>query len=313
MKVSVLGAGVAGLCVATALVEAGHHVEVIVAESDVPAASHWAGGMLAPFCEGERAPARIVEQGRDAADWWQARVPGVVRRGTLVLAAARDGSELQRFAQATEHHVWVEPAALEPELAQRFVRGLWFGAEAHLDPRRALAALAMRLRARGVRFHGGRADGRIVDCRGIAAADRLPGLRAVRGEMLYLDAPAVRLSRSVRLLHPRFPCYIVPRGDGRYMIGATMLESADDGPISAGAVMELLSAAWTVAPGFASARLLETGAGLRPAFADNLPAVRRDAERLYLNGLYRHGFLLAPALAAEVVRIVNEEDPCVSN
>ncbi|MEQ4576737.1 MAG: FAD-dependent oxidoreductase, partial [Gammaproteobacteria bacterium] len=122
------------------------------------------------------------------------------------------------------------------------------------------------------------------------------------------------LSRPLRLLHPRFPCYIVPRGDGRYMIGATMLESDDDGPITARAAMELLSAAWTVHPGFAEARIVETGAGLRPAFADNLPGIRRDGARLHVNGMYRHGFLMAPALAGEVVELLREErGSCLSN
>ncbi|WP_434026208.1 FAD-dependent oxidoreductase [[Pseudomonas] boreopolis] len=314
MSVSVLGAGVTGLCVATALAEAGFAVEVVAPELGVPAASHWAGGMLAPFCEGECAPARVVRDGRRAAAWWAARGIEVVRRGTLVLAAPRDAGELDRFARATEGHAWVAPGELEPDLRGRFSRALFYAEEAHLDPRLALATLAQALRARGVRFRAREACGRIVDCRGAWARAELPGLRAVRGEMLYVHAPEVSLSRPLRLLHPRFPCYIVPRGDGRYMIGATMLESDDDGPITARAAMELLSAAWTVHPGFAEARIVETGAGLRPAFADNLPGIRRDGARLHVNGMYRHGFLMAPALAGEVVELLREErGSCLSN
>jgi glycine oxidase len=132
--------------------------------------------------------------------------------------------------------------------------------------------------------------------------------------MLHVHAPGLSLGRPLRLLHPRFPCYIVPRGDGRYMLGATMLESDDDGPITARAAMELLSAAWTVHPGFADARIVEAGVGLRPAFVDNLPGIRRDGERLHVNGMYRHGFLMAPALADEVVGILQEEiGSCISN
>jgi glycine oxidase len=134
-------------------------------------------------------------------------------------------------------------------------------------------------------------------------------LRAVRGEMMLVESADITLSRPIRLLHPRFPCYIVPRGEGRFMIGATMIESARSGPITARALMELLSAAYALHPAFAEAVLLETGTGLRPAFADNLPALRfegPDAEatqtgtdmgRIHLNGLYRHGFLMAPILA----------------
>jgi glycine oxidase len=307
MMLSVLGAGVTGLCVATALVEAGYAAEVIAVEQTTPAASHWAGGMLAPFCESESAPAQVLHDGRRAADWWQAQGVPVQRHGTLVLATPRDTGELQRYARVTEGHVWVHPDALEPELHGRFSRGLWFADEAYLHPRRALAWLAQRLRQCGVRLHCGTASGRIIDCRGAWARGELAGLRAVRGEMLCLQAPQVNLRRSVRLLHPRFPCYIVPRGDGQYTLGATMLESDDSGPISARAAMELLSAAWTVHPGFADAQIIETGSGLRPAFDNNLPDIRRDGERLYVNGMYRHGFLLAPSLAERVVALLQQE------
>ncbi|AJE45437.1 FAD-dependent oxidoreductase [Celeribacter indicus] len=305
--ISVLGCGVVGLCAATALAEAGHEVEVI-APDDAPApASHLAGGMLAPFCEGESAPDLVVTRGQAAVDWWVGHVAGVERRGTLVLAPPRDAVELDRFARATRGHRWIVPETLEPELSGRFARGLFFAGEAHLDPRAALDDLRQRLLSRGVPFGAGAPRGRIVDCRGIAAADRLPDLRAVRGEMVEVMAPEVALTRTVRLIHPRFPCYIVPRGAGRFMIGATMVESARSGPVTARAVMELLSAAWTVHPAFAEAELIATGAGLRPAFPDNLPAIRRAGDRIHVNGMYRHGFLMAPVLATDLAAIMTEE------
>lgn len=305
--ISVLGQGVAGLCAATTLAERGFAVEVIAPAAAPAAASDLAGGMLAPFCEGESAPPVIVARGQGAADWWAARFAGVVRRGTLVLAAPRDQAELDRFARATAGHVTTDPGALEPELAGRFARGLHFPTEAHMDPRAALGALRGALIARGVPFRDGPPRGRIVDCRGMAAAPHLPDLRAVRGEMIEVSVPDLRLTRTIRLLHPRFPCYIVPREGGRYMIGATMVESARTGGVTARAVMELLSAAYTVHPGFAEAEVIATGAGLRPAFADNIPAIRRDGARLHLNGLYRHGFLMAPALAADLADILTDE------
>ncbi|OWU67085.1 thiamine biosynthesis protein thio [Roseovarius sp. 22II1-1F6A] len=263
--------------------------------------------MLAPFCEGESAPEIIVTEGQAAIAWWKAHVPGVTQRGTLVLAAPRDASDLDRFARATQAHRWVEPGTLEPDLAGRFARGLFFGAEAHMDPCAALNALRDTLQTRGVAFRAGLPTGRIVDCRGIAAAPKLADLRAVRGEMLEVVTPEVGLTRPVRLLHPRFPCYIVPRGHGRYMIGATMVESARPGPITARAVMELLSAAYTVHPAFAEAEVIATGAGLRPSFPDNIPAIRRDGDRIHVNGMYRHGFLMAPVLAAELARMMTQE------
>ena len=305
--ISVLGAGVAGLCAATALAEAGHRVAVILPEVAVPAASRLAGGMLAPHCEGETAPGTVTLHGGRAIDWWAARVPGVVRRGTLVVAPPRDAAELDRFARATRGHRWVDPGEIEPHLAGRFARGLFYAAEAHLDPVAALDALQGALAARGVVFRSGPPQGRIVDCRGISAAPDLPGLRAVRGEMLCLRTPEVALSRPVRLLHPRFPCYIVPRGQGRYMLGATMVESARPGPVTARAMMELLSAAHTLHPAFAEAEILDSAAGLRPAFPDNIPALRQIGGRIHLNGLHRHGFLMAPILAQELARMLQTE------
>ena len=300
---SVLGAGVAGLCLATALAERGARVEVIAPDPFAASASWLAGGMLAPYCEGESAPEAVVIAGKAALAWWAARAESFTPRGTLVLAPARDASELDRFLRATSlhdagAHRWVDPATLEPDLAGRFARGLFYAGEAHLDPRAALEGLREALLRRGVRFHAGPPQGRILDCRGIAARDQQPDLRPVRGEMLIVRAPEVTLSRPVRLLHPRFPCYVVPRGTGAYMIGATMVESGRSGPITARAVMELLSAAYTLHPAFAEAEVVETGAGLRPAYADNIPTYRLGPEgSVSLNGMYRHGFLMAPSLA----------------
>ncbi|MCP1236324.1 FAD-dependent oxidoreductase [Gluconobacter kondonii] len=309
---SVLGKGVAALCCATALSDRGLDVEVIVPEGSPEAASRFAGGMLAPFCEGESAPDLIVAQGQAALDWWAAHVPGVTRRGTLVVAPPRDGAELDRFARATQQHDWVVPGDLEPDLEGRFARGLFFPTEAHLDPRKALASLRDSLLAKGVTFRSVTPRGYVVDCRGLTARDSLADLRGVRGEMLIVHAPDVSLTRPVRLLHPRFPCYVVPRDGDRYMIGATMVESARPGPVTARAAMELLSAAYTLHPGFAEAEILELGAGLRPSFPDNIPAVRHDGGRSYVNGMYRHGFLMAPVcaeqLAAELAEVYAHAD-----
>jgi len=304
---SILGSGVTGLCVATALSERGAEVEVIVPDDAPAAASGLAGGMLAPFCESETAPDAIVTLGQHAVDWWATRVTSVERRGTLVLATVRDTGELHRFARATREHAWVEPAALEPELEGRFAQGLFFASEAHMNPNEALATLRQSLVARGVAFRFAAPLGRIIDCRGFSAADNLLDLRAVRGEMLLVHAPEVTLTRPVRLLHPRFACYIVPRGNGHYMIGATMVESAQTGPVTARAMMELLSAAYAIHPAFAEAHITATGAGLRPAFTDNMPAIRHVGDRIHVNGMYRHGFLMAPVLAEQLARDLTKE------
>lgn len=302
-----IGDGVSGLCVATLLAERGESVEVITSERHC-AASYWAGGMLAPWCEGESAPEEVTELGQRSAPWWSARIQGVEHHGTLVVATARDNPELSRFSRMTRAHQWVEPASLETALEGRFARGLFFAGEAHLDPRSALHQLRTTLQNNGVPFHGGRPGGTLIDCRGIHATPDQPELRAVRGEMLILHSEEVRFSRPIRLLHPRFPCYLVPRAGGRFMLGATMVESDDNSSISARAMMELLSAAWAIHPALAEARILESGTGLRPAYHNNIPAIRCQNGVWSLNGMYRHGFLLAPVMAETLMLQLQQEN-----
>lgn len=305
-EVAVIGAGVAGLAVAAELAQRGAEVAVTDRGGGPGphACSWWAGGMLAPFCEGETAEEPVVRLGREAADWWERHAGGVVRRGTLVVAPSRDRAELDRFARRTARHRSLDAdgiAALEPDLAGRFSRALFFPEEAHLDPRATLAALAGRLAARGVPILAGEGDaarGRsVVDCRGLAARDALPDLRGVKGEMLVIRSADLAISRPVRLLHPRIPLYIVPRGDGVYMLGATMIETGERGRVTARSLLEMLSAAYALHPAFGEAEVLEIGVDARPAFPDNLPRIRQASGRVYVNGLFRHGFLLAPAMA----------------
>ncbi len=309
-KVILVGAGVAGLCCARELAERGFAVEVVERSRTLgEAACSWqAGGMLAPWCEAATTEHIVAERGAASIDWWARHFAGTVRRGSLVLAPPRDSGELVRFSQRTSEFEWADEiriGQLEPDLAGRFRRALYFPKEAHLDPRAALPALAGRVTLRfGVAFDVEHASGMVVDCRGLGARDALPDLRGVRGEMVVVRTRDVSLSRPVRLLHPRIPLYVVPRGEGVYMIGATMIESEARGGASVRSTMELLNAAYTLHPAFGEAEILELGTGLRPAFPDNLPAVRRVGNVLSANGLFRHGFLLAPSLAREVADIL---------
>ena len=308
MRATVVGAGVVGLATALTLAERGASVTLVERAPALGGNASWlAGGMLAPFCEGESAPASVVELGRGAIDWWAARVPGVVREGTLVVAPARDVSEIERFAARTTGWERVdEPgvAALEPDLAGRFRKGLFFPGEGHVDPRQVLRALAERLRRLGGELRFGEdgerlaADaGLVVDCRGFAARRDLADLRGVRGEMIRVRTREVQLRRTVRLLHPRIPLYVVPRADNEFMIGATMIESADKGAVTVRSALELLGAAYALHPAFGEAEILEMSADVRPAYPDNEPRIEQRDGRIFVNGMYRHGFLLAPAFA----------------
>ena len=123
--------------------------------------------------------------------------------------------------------------------------------------------------------------------------------------MLVLRCPDVTLTRTVRLLHPRIPLYVVPRGDGVYMVGATMIEAGERGRVTARSLLEMLTAPpMRCTPAFGEAEVLEIGVDARPAFRDNLPRIRRRGATIHVNGLYRHGFLLAPALARMAADLV---------
>lgn len=262
------------------------------------------------------------------------------QNGTLILWHRQDAREASRFEallRATASRLSDLPvpqpldaarlAEVEPAVAGRFTQGLYLPDEGQLDGRQLLAALLAELRQRGVPIHWGRSltlaqaqawqrdhpNAWVLDCRGLGARDDWPRdaapgagpLRGVRGEVVRLHAPDVTLQRPTRLLHPRYPIYIAPKEDHRFVIGATEIEADDRSPASVRSTLELLSAAYAVHPGFAEARILELNTECRPTLPDNLPAVRLAAPRvLQVNGLYRHGYLIAPAVHDAVVEFI---------
>jgi glycine oxidase len=306
-SIAVRGAGVVGLWQALALARRGHAV-TLYERSPQPfadACSLYAGAMLAPRCEEESAEAIVRDLGQRGIALWRETYSGTEANGTLVVALARDRAELDRFARMTGGHERLSPAelaALEPGLGDRFAGALFYPEEAHLAPEPALRFLLDALLAEGVALRLGDSEmpsgaDLVVDCRGLAAKDELPTLRGVRGERLVIRSREVTLARPTRLLHPRFPLYVVPWGDGLHMVGATVIESDETGPITLRSALDLLSATYALDPAFAEAEIVQQGAGARPAFPDNRPRIIARKSYIYVNGLYRHGFLLAPVLA----------------
>ena len=312
----VRGAGIGGLSAALVFARRGERVTLVEKEkSFVGNASWYAGGMLAPYCEKESAEEVVERRGLDAINWWNKAFPGGLKtNGTLVVANPRDRAELNRFASRTEGHQAVEAneiGDLEPGLGSSFQRGLLYEGEAHMDPRMAMQHLLNEAKALGVDVvfnvepdYVPPCD-YVIDCRGMEG--ELETIRGVRGEMVILHAPDVSLNRTVRLLHPRIPLYVVPRANHHFMIGATMVESDNDGPITVRSMMELLNAAYSLNPAFGEAEIVETGVGLRPAFEDNLPRILREGNVLTINGFYRHGFALGPLLAEAAADWLLEE------
>ena len=328
----VLGAGLMGRLLAWALLQRGCSVALYDAQGPGAegAAAHVAAAMLAPLAESAIAPATVVRMGQHGLTRWPellATLPVPVffqREGTLVVWHRQDAAAATQFARQLERTVREVPtlpgaraltgadiAALEPTLGTRFPAGLLLPGEGQTHNRGVLDALLQALQAHPQAqlhwhtpvaledFHPATHE-RVIDCRGLGAQADWPaprGLRGVRGEVLRVHAPEVGITRPVRLMHPRYPLYIAPKPEGHYVIGATEIESADLSPASVRSALELLSAAYAVHSGFAEARITEIGTQCRPALPDNLPAVRSLRPGIWqVNGLYRHGFLIAPAM-----------------
>jgi glycine oxidase len=305
--VSIIGAGIAGAWQALLFAQAGHAVTLHErsGEAMTQSTSYWAGGMLAPWCEAEASEPVISRLGIRSLALWREQFPQTPFNGSLVVAHARDRSDFERFARLTSGHRRLDAhgvTELEPSLEGRFRDGLFYAGEGHVEPRRVLPQLHERITAAGgtVKFDSeaspDQLDGIVIDCRGFAARDEQTELRSVKGEMILIETDEVELSRPVRLIHPRWPLYVIPRGGNRFMLGATSIEAEDTG-VSVRSALELLSAAYAVHPAFAEARIVEFGSGLRPAYPDNQPRIAVHNHKIAVNGLYRHGFLLAPALA----------------
>ncbi|WP_373029814.1 FAD-dependent oxidoreductase [Sulfurovum sp.] len=162
----------------------------------------------------------------------------------------------------------------------------------------------------------------VFDSRGLGAKEHFPDLRGVRGEVFWLESSEINITRPTRLLHPRYKIYIVPRENGcegieldyckecnisqepgakRYVVGATEIESEDTSPMSVRSSLELLSAVFSVHSGFGEARIVNTETNCRPAFKDNLPRIENSEKLTRINGLYRHGYLLAPAIVEKAL------------
>jgi glycine oxidase len=309
--VSVIGAGIAGAWHALLLASSGRRVTLHErSDADMTqSTSHWAGGMLAPYCEAEATEPVIVRLGLRSLKLWRDYFPDTPFNGSLVVAHPRDRADFERFARLTSGHQRLDAAGIagiEPSLEGRFREGLFYPDEGHVEPRKILPEIHARIRAAGgkIEFNSDvepaelqdGSGGIVIDCRGLAARETQRELRGVKGELILIETDEVELKRPVRLIHPRFPLYVIPREDHRFMLGATSLET-ESGGVSVRSALELLGAAYAVHPAFGEARILEFGSGLRPAFPDNMPRIAIDNDRIAVNGLYRHGFLLAPALA----------------
>jgi glycine oxidase len=274
------------------------------------------------------------------------RDPGFIELGAVHVALDRDESEAlrRRFELMRSLQLdatWLsarEVRGLEPGLSPSAAGGVHAPHESAVDPRLLLEALRASVVASGAELLTGCEvgealldDGSLVGVRtadGVAhRAERTvlaagawsgeaawlppetrPPVRPVKGEILTLRGPASAPICEHLVVSDRV--YIVPRPDGRLIVGATVEDRGFDTRVTAGGVYELLREAYRALPDVAELELVETVAGLRPCAPDNAPLIgRAGLERLVLaTGHFRNGILLAPATAEAVTALLAEEE-----
>lgn len=333
MKAGIVGGGIAGKLLAFRLLQKGWQVSLF--EQGEDSCSMTAAGLLTPVVELEKTDKLIYSLGlRSLQILWpeilqQLTMPVFFNhRGSLVVAHPKDATELQLFMkniavklpdqQPCQPLNSTQLQELEPGLSH-LAGGYFLADEGNIDNQAVMQALGRYLQehhADWQRNHtvtavrpyeilsaqGSYKFDQVFDCRGLAAKEFFPDLRGVRGEIIFLHAPEVAISRPLRLFNSRHRIYIAPRADSHYVVGASEIESEDRSPISLRSCLELLSAAFYLHSGFAEARIIKTLSHCRPVLGNHLPQIKYKPGLMALNGLYRHGFLLAPAVLEEALK-----------
>lgn len=338
-SVLVVGAGVIGCAIAY---ELSPHADVLVLERSVPGAeaSSVAAGILAPRIEHAHGP--LLDLGLRSlalhARWSAALAERGLATGhhvcgalQLVLADA-EPSGAGEGAERLDRDALLR---LEPHLGPTVRAGLHWPDQAQVEPPRLLRAMALAAEAQGARFRSGvqvqalhyeaerccgvrEAGGALVraDAVVIAAGSwtgQIPGLptsrplvRPVRGQLVHLDA---RRPPASRVLFGNGG-YVVPRRDGRVIIGATMEEAGFDKTVTLGGAHEVTSRALALVPKLAEAELVSHAVSFRPGSADDLPLIGPMGRGLSLaTGHFRNGILLAPVTAEMIADQILERAP----
>jgi len=336
MNIGIAGVGLVGRVLALNLLQQGHTLTLFDEDTAYgdKAAGVTAAGMLAVFAELESAESVIFDHGnRSISLWpWLLEQIGIAdayqQEGSIITAHPQDYNELDHFIDTLKSKVEEASAItlldrdgiteLEPDLDQHS-KAFFIPHEGQVDAQRFMKASSDYLLGHpDVTWYQESkvtdvSEGNITveddvqsfdwvyDARGLGAKDAMDDLRGVRGEVFWLEAPEVKISRPTRMLHPRYKIYIVPRPNDRYIIGATEIESEDMSPMSVRSSLELLSAVYSMHSGFAEARIVNSVTNCRPALKDNLPKIEHSDKMTRINGLYRHGYLLAPAVVEEAL------------
>lgn len=337
MNIGIAGVGLVGRVLALNLLQRGHKVTLFDEDRAYGdnAAGMTAAGMLAVFAELESAESVIFDHGNRSILLWPSLLEQIgiadayQQEGSIITAHPQDYNELDHFIDTLKSKVKEASTIqlldrdgikkLEPDLEQHS-KAFFIPHEGQVDAQRFMKASSDYLLAhpdvtwyqesKVLNVSNGiitvEDDKKIFDwvfdARGLGAQEDMEDLRGVRGEVFWLEAPEVKISRPTRMLHPRYKIYIVPRPNDRYIIGATEIESEDKSAMSVRSSLELLSAVYSMHSGFAEARIVNMPTNCRPSLRDNLPKIEHSNKMTRINGLYRHGYLLAPAVVEEALK-----------
>ena len=343
MKVVIVGMGLIGRILALSLLRRIPNVQLrLIDQVESLAVNAGCGavsaGMVAPFSEFDSTKLGLSLLGQESLKLWPELLAGLPtngifkQNGTLILAHHRDEADFKQLSKRLTEYFPPQQAkllsckaleTLEPDLQlQQFHQEIiHLPLEANLNVPKFYAATAEFLAVSSqcdylqqeiLDLQPGMPlledMDYIMDTRGLGAKCNLKNLYGIRGEALLVDAPEVNLQQTIRLIHPRHALYIVPRDDSLYYIGATTVGGQDDSAISVKSILDLTSALYTVHSGFLEARIVKTFSHSRPSFPSSMPKINKEANIISLNGFYRHGHLLGPALCQQVVKqLLNEE------
>jgi glycine oxidase len=341
MKAGIAGAGILGKLLAYELSRAGYAVTLFDQRknSEMQNCSMAAAGLLTPITELERCGEEIYSLGISALKTYWPEITNEINaaddfqyQGSLVLAHPNDESEKQRMTAIIDRRLSAEKKytsinqaeilALEPEL-NKWHSAFYFKDEGCLDNISVLKKLEHYLIKKNIEIKYGEhvknvsantvvtESGElnfdwVFDCRGLGGKQYFADVRGIRGEAILLHAPEVKITRPVRILNPKYSLYIVPKKNNHYVLGASEIESEDMSNISVRTTLELLSSAYYVHPGFSEARIVKNNTQARPTLSDHLPKLKYTKGMVAINGLYRHGFLIAPTLAKDVMDFINK-------
>lgn len=335
MNIAILGSGLMGRIMAIRLFESGFTNLTLIDKDAIDCSKSpamIAAGMLSSLNESVMGGKIIYQLGKESVKLWRKYLSNLGAnhllndRGTILIASPKFNKEMAHHIAKINFNTSLNISypllskanlkSLEPELD--FNNAYFLPDEGIVDAKKVMDTMQEYLWSKinwrfssevtsinsfgNITVNGKKENfDLIIDCRGLGAKAIYPQLRGVRGEIIKVYAKEVNITRAVRLFHPRHNIYISPLEENNYIIGATEIEAIDYSNVSVRSTLELLTSAYYIHSGFAEARIISLKSNCRPTLIDNLPKIKVVDKLIAINGLYRHGFLLAPSIAEEVL------------